>query len=165
MDKFHVKVIFKLWKRSARKNGLNKVTKVYLLFTVIIQHVTASDVNMSKLTTTSFPGSLFSASLSSWSRDPGCDWSRDHLSIQNRRVEGYSSTFGREENPVTPSFQQIFLPADSGWSRDHSQRGSLFQRLRGAEKRDPGNEVDRFFPTHTSSGKLFLAHASKYLIT
>ena len=27
---------------------------------------------------TSFPGSLFSASLSHWNRDPGCGWSRDH---------------------------------------------------------------------------------------
>ena len=60
--------------------------------------------------TTSFPGSLFSASLSLWNRDPGCGWSRDHLSIQNRRVGGYSSTFGREENPVAPPFKQIFLP-------------------------------------------------------
>ena len=42
---------------------------------------------------TSFPGSLFSASLSRWNRDPGCGWSRDHLSIQNRRVGGYSGTF------------------------------------------------------------------------
>ena len=27
------------------------------------------------------------------------------------------------------------------WSRDQPQPGSLFQRLREAEKRDPGNEV------------------------
>ena len=46
--------------------------------------------------TTSFPGSLFSASFSCWNRDPGCGWSRDHPSIQNHRVGGYSSTFGRE---------------------------------------------------------------------
>ena len=31
------------------KYGLNKVTKVYVLFTIIIQRVTASDVSMSKL--------------------------------------------------------------------------------------------------------------------
>ena len=43
-------------------------------------------------------------------RVSGCGWSRDHLSIQNRRVGGYSSTFGRKENPVAPAFQQIFLP-------------------------------------------------------
>ena len=59
---------------------------------------------------TSFPGSLFSASLNRWKRDPCCGWSRDHLSIQNRRVGGYSSTFGREVNPVAPPFQQIFPP-------------------------------------------------------
>ena len=51
----------------------------------------------------SSPGSLFSASLSRWK-------SRDHLSIQNRRVGEYSSTLGREENPVTPPFQHIFPP-------------------------------------------------------
>ena len=73
---------------------------------------------------TSFPGSLFSASLSRWNRDPGCGWSSDHLSIQNRRVGVYSSAFSREENPVVPPFQQIFLP------RDQPQPGSLFQRLR-----------------------------------
>ena len=27
---------------------------------------------------TTFPGSLFSSSLSRWNRDPGCGWSRDH---------------------------------------------------------------------------------------
>ena len=27
---------------------------------------------------TSFPGSLFSASLGRWKKDPGCGWSRDH---------------------------------------------------------------------------------------
>ena len=29
------------------------------------------------------------------------------------------------------------------WSRDQPQPGSLFQQLREAEKRDPGNEVDQ----------------------
>ena len=29
------------------------------------------------------------------------------------------------------------------WSRDQPQPGSLFQRLREAEKRDPGNEVGK----------------------
>ena len=60
--------------------------------------------------TTSLSGCLFSAFLSRWKRDPGCGWSRDYLSIQNRRVGDYSSTFGREENPVAPPFQQIFVP-------------------------------------------------------
>ena len=31
------------------------------------------------LVATSFPGSLFSASLSRWNREPACGWSRDHL--------------------------------------------------------------------------------------
>ena len=45
------------------------------------------------------------------------------------------------KNPVTPPFKQIFYHPDSGWSRDQPQPGSLFQRPREAEKRDPGNEV------------------------
>ena len=32
--------------------------------------------------TTSFPGSLFSASLGRWKKDPGCGWTRDHLSTK-----------------------------------------------------------------------------------
>ena len=31
------------------------------------------------LHSTSFPGSLFSASLGRWKKDPGCSWSRDNL--------------------------------------------------------------------------------------
>ena len=46
------------------------------------------------LSPTSFPGSLFSASLGRWKKDPGCGWSCDHPSIQNRRLGGYSSKFG-----------------------------------------------------------------------
>ena len=89
----------------------------------------------------SFPGSLFSASLSHWNRDPGCGWSHDHLSIQNRRVGGYSSTFGREDDKIPHPSSRFFYHPDSGWSRDQRQPGSLFPRLREAEKRDPGNEV------------------------
>ena len=46
---------------------------------------------------------------------------------------------------------RFFYQLDSGWSREQPQPGSLFQRLREAEKRDPGNEVDRnrYFATHT----------------
>ena len=68
-------------------------------------------------------------------------WSRDHLSIQNRRVGGYSSTFGREETLLPHPSSRFFYHPDSGWSRDQPQLGSLFQPLREAEKRDPGNEV------------------------
>ena len=32
------------------------------------------------------------------------------------------------------------------WSRDQPQPGSLFQRLREAEERDPGNEVAAILP-------------------
>ena len=78
--------------------------------------------------------------LSRWNRDPGCGWSRDHLSIQNRRVGGYSSTFFREDDKIPHSSSRFFYHPDSGWSSDQLQPGSLFQRLREA-KRDPGNEV------------------------
>ena len=36
---------------------------------------------------------------------------------------------------------RFFYHPNSGWSRDQPQPGSLFQRLRVAEKRDPGNKV------------------------
>ena len=88
----------------------------------------------SQNSSTSFPGSLFSASLSRWSRDPGCDWSRDHLSIQNRRVGGYSSAFGREDDKRPHHSSRFFY--------DQSKPASLFQQLGEAEKRDPGNEVE-----------------------
>ena len=90
---------------------------------------------------TSFPGSLFYASLSRWNRDPGCGWSRDYLFIQNRRVGGYLSKFGGEDDKVPhPSSRFLYHP-DSGWSRDEPKPGPLFQLLREAERRDPGNEV------------------------
>ena len=79
--------------------------------------------------------------LSRWNRDLGCGWSRDHISIQNRRVGGYSSTFCREDDKIPHPSSRFFYHLDSGWSRDQPQPGSLFQRLREAEKRDPGNEV------------------------
>ena len=44
--------------------------------------------NWAKSHSTSFPGSLFSASLSRWNRDPCCGCSRDHISIRNRRAGG-----------------------------------------------------------------------------
>ena len=98
----------------------------------------------------SFPGSLFSDSLSRWNRDPVCGWSRDHLSIQNRRVGEYSSTFGREDYNIPPccptlptDFPTTQILGGHLTSRKQPQPGSLFQRVREAEKRDPGNEVDR----------------------
>ena len=73
---------------------------------------------LSEIEPTSFPGSLFSASLSRWNRDPGCGWSRDHLPIQNRRLGGYSSTFGREDDKIPHPSSIFFYHPDSGWSRD-----------------------------------------------
>ena len=63
---------------------------------------------LSYCVSTSFPGSLFSASNSRWNRDPSCGWSRDHLSIQNRRVGGYSSTFGREDHKIPHPSSRFF---------------------------------------------------------
>ena len=83
---------------------------------------------------TSFPGSLFSASLSRWNGDRGCGCSRDHLSIQNRRVGGYSSTFGQQDDKIPhPSSRFLYHP-DSGWSRDQPQPGSLFQTTKGGRE-------------------------------
>ena len=45
--------------------------------------------------------------LSRWNRDPGCGWSRDYLSTQNRRVGGYSSTFGREDDKIPPCYPTL----------------------------------------------------------
>ena len=64
---------------------------------------------------TLLPGSLFSASLGRWNRDPGCGWSRDHLSIQNRRVGWYSSTFGRANDKIHHPPSRFFYHPDSGW--------------------------------------------------
>ena len=47
--------------------------------------------------------------------------------------------------PPLPS-NRFFYHPDSGWSRDQPRPGSLFQRPREEEKRDPGNEVDRNCP-------------------
>ena len=83
----------------------------------------------SALEPTSFPGSLFSASLSSWNRDPGCGWSRDYLSILNRRVGGYSRTVGREDDKIPhPSSRFVYHP-DSGWSSDQPQPANMFSTL------------------------------------
>ena len=38
-----------------------------------------SKLSCSSVTRTLFPGSLFSASLGHWKKDPGCRWSRDSL--------------------------------------------------------------------------------------
>ena len=89
------------------------------------------------VSSTSFQESIFSACLSRWERDPGCGWSHDHLSIQNRRVGVYSSTFWSRGKTLLPDPSSgFFYHPDSGCSRDQPQPGRLFQRLREAEKRD-----------------------------
>ena len=90
--------------------------------------------------------------LSRWNRDPGCSWSRDHLSIQSRRVGGYSSTFGREDDKIPPCCPT--LPAD--FSTTQILGGHVTSRNQGlcsareAEKSDPGNEVS-CYSTHNTT--------------
>ena len=50
-----------------------------------------------------------------------------------------------------PSSRFFYHPA-SGWSRDLPQPGSLFERPREAEKRDPGNEVGLTPDDYSSMG-------------
>ena len=90
---------------------------------------------------TSFPGSLFSTSLSRWNRDPGYGRSRD---IYPSKTAGWVGTQGYlvERKTLLPHpSSRFFYHPDSGWSHDQLRPGSLFQRPREAEKRDPGNEV------------------------
>ena len=51
----------------------NKIVQRFVLF------VCGIFVTLAILITTSFPGSLFSASPGRWKKDPGCGWSRDNL--------------------------------------------------------------------------------------
>ena len=82
-----------------------------------------------RFNTTSFPGSLFSASLSRWNRDPGWGWSRDHPESgwQKNLLEGWG-------NRVI-----FYRPLDQMYFSNHPPCG--FGSIE-AEKRDPGNEVD-----------------------
>ena len=92
----------------------------------------------------SFLGSLFSASLTRRNRDPGCGWSRDHLTIQKKKGWVGIQVHLVERKTLLPHpSSRFFHHPDSGWSRNQPQPGSLFQRLREAEKRDPANEVAR----------------------
>ena len=76
-------------------------------------HVQAADATLLSQTT-SFPGSLFSSSLSRLNRDPGSGWSHDHLSIQSRRVSGYPSTFDREDDRLPHPSSRFFYHPDLG---------------------------------------------------
>ena len=72
-----------------------------------------------------------------------------HVTIYPSKTAGW---VGTQVHLVERTIKYPTLPADfskkpdSGWSRDQPQPRSLFQRLREAEKRDPGNEVDCVFP-------------------
>ena len=75
---------------------------------ILVLRVINSSRHRNCFAPTSFPGSLFPASLSRQNRDPGCGWSSDHLSIQNRKVGGYSSTFGREDDKIPHPSSRFF---------------------------------------------------------
>ena len=68
-----------------------------------------------------------------------------HVTIYPSKTAGWVGTQVHlvERKTLLPHpSSRFFYHPDSGWSRDQPQPGSLFQRLREAEKRDPGNEVD-----------------------
>ena len=72
-----------------------------------------------------------------------------HVTIYPSKTAGWVGTqvhlVERKTLLPHPSSNFFYRP-ESGWSRDQPQPGSLFQRLREAEKRDPGNEVANFRP-------------------
>ena len=104
---------------------------------------------------TSFPGSLFSASLSRWNRNPGCGWSRDHLSIQNRRAGGYSSTFGREDDKIHPCCPT--LPAN--FSTTQILGGHVTSRNQGLCSNDEGRQRIKNLGKRLRKSKMaFLTH-------
>ena len=56
-------------------------------------------------------------------------------------MDGYSSTFDRDDDKIPHTSSRFIYHPVCGWSREQPQPGSLFQRIRELEKRDPGNEV------------------------
>ena len=82
---------------------------------------------------TSFPG------------DPGCGWTQN---LGGRKIfwkGGATGFFYCHIDKITKANVLEYPPTlrfwMDRWSRDQPQPGSLFQRLREAEKRDPGNKV------------------------
>ena len=81
-----------------------------------------------------------------------------HVTVYPSKTAGWVGTQVHlvERKTLLPHpTSRFFYHPDSGWSRDHPQPGSLFQRPREAEKRDPGNEVGDF------TGDLFSLRATK----
>ena len=70
-----------------------------------------------------------------------------HVTIYPSKTAGWVGTQVHlvERKTLLPHpSSRFFYHPDSRWSRDQLQPGSLFQRPREAEKRDPGNEVDKY---------------------
>ena len=86
---------------------------------------------------------LCKLAFSRWNRDPAAG----HVTTQNlggrNLLEGWGILSSSQPNVLEyPPILRFWMDR---WSRDQPQPGSLFQRLREAEKRDPGNEVDVVF--------------------
>ena len=67
-----------------------------------------------------------------------------HMTTQNlggRKICWKGVATGFSSRPNVLEYPPILWFWMDRWSRDQPQPGSLFQRLREAEKRDPGNEV------------------------
>ena len=68
-----------------------------------------------------------------------------HVTIYPSKTAGWVGTqvhLVETKTPLPHPSSRFFYHPDSGWSRDEPQSGSLFQRLRETEKRDPWNEVE-----------------------
>ena len=67
-----------------------------------------------------------------------------HVTTQNlggRKISWKGGATGFSSRPNVLEYPPTLRFWMDRWSRDQPQPGSLFQRLREAEKRDPGNEV------------------------
>ena len=87
---------------------------------------------------TSFPGSLFSASLGRWKKDPGCGWSCDHPES------------GWEKNLLDRGGGRVFcvLLWQTLWetNQDHLAVAKNYSFYRGAKSNLPMKDTTRFLP-------------------
>ena len=70
-----------------------------------------------------------------------------HVTTQNlggRKICWKGGATGFSSRPNVLDYPPTLRFWMDRWSRDQPQPGSLFQRLREAEKRDPGDEVDLY---------------------
>ena len=103
-----------------------------LLFRFLIGLRSVASQDRARSYSTLFPGSLFSASLCRWNRDLVA---AGHVTTQTLGGRKSAGRVGQQGFPL----DQIYLSTHPA-----VLDGSLFQRLREAEKRDPGNEVGSY---------------------